>query len=80
MTNSVKAIIHISTENNTFFITPTLLDLCLDPIYETTGKYDMMVIICAANIDVLNEIIDKIKCIKGVISTNSTIVLKEINN
>ena len=80
MTASVKAIVHVSTENVTFSIIQSLLDFGLDPIYEITGNYDIMFIIAASNIEVLNEIIDKIKNINGVISTSTEIVLKEINN
>lgn len=75
---TVKAIVRISTEKHTHFIKGSLLALDLEPIYEITGEYDMMVIIAAANIEVLNEIINEIKNMGGVVSTNTVIVLKEI--
>lgn len=80
MTASVKAIVHISTDKTTPLFLLPLLALDVDPIYEITGKYDIMFIIAASNLEVLNEIIDKIRNMNGVISTSTEIVLKEINN
>lgn len=80
MTANVKAIVRISSNATTPFITLPLLALDVNTIYEITGKYDMMIIIAALDIETLNKIIDKIRNLNGVISTSTEIVLKEINN
>jgi len=46
-----------------------------DRIYETSGEFDVAVLIRAADMDHLNSIVDKIREIDGVISTRTLIRL-----
>jgi len=45
-------------------------------VYETTGQYDISVLVSGANIAFINSCIDKIRSIRGVVHTNSLIVLR----
>ncbi len=47
-------------------------------IYEITGQYDISVIISAPNIADINQSIDGLRKIPGVIDTNTVIILKTI--
>jgi DNA-binding Lrp family transcriptional regulator len=44
-------------------------------VYEVTGEYDIAVIISAADIAQVNECVEKIRKIEGVLNTNTMIVL-----
>ncbi|MEM3054275.1 MAG: Lrp/AsnC family transcriptional regulator [Candidatus Bathyarchaeia archaeon] len=44
-------------------------------VYEVTGEYDIVVIISAADITQVNECVEKIRKIEGVLNTNTMIVL-----
>lgn len=44
-------------------------------IYEVTGEYDIAVIIASADIAQVNECVEKIRKIEGVLNTNTMIVL-----
>jgi DNA-binding Lrp family transcriptional regulator len=46
-----------------------------DRIYETSGEFDVAVLIRAADMDHLNSIVDKIRGINGVVSTRTLIRL-----
>jgi len=46
-----------------------------DRIYETSGEFDVAVLIRAADVDDLNAIVDKIREIDGIISTRTLIRL-----
>ena len=46
-----------------------------DRIYETSGEFDVAVLIRAADVDHLNAIVDKIREIDGIISTRTLIRL-----
>ena len=46
-----------------------------DRIYETSGEFDVAVLIRAADMDHLNSIVDRIRGINGVISTRTLIRL-----
>jgi DNA-binding Lrp family transcriptional regulator len=48
----------------------------VDTVYEVTGEYDIAAIICAMSIAEVNECIEKIRKIEGVIKTNTMIVLR----
>ena len=47
-------------------------------IYETTGEFDIAVIIKGANIADVNKSVDEIRTLTGVLNTNTTIVLRTI--
>lgn len=44
-------------------------------VYEVTGEYDIAVVISAADIAQVNECVEKIRKIEGVLNTNTMIVL-----
>lgn len=76
---TIKAIISISTKD----ASPTLLNNLLGlsnvkSVYETTGNYDVLLIIELKDVTQLNSTIDTIKCMKNVVSTNTVIILKEL--
>ncbi|MEM1539158.1 MAG: Lrp/AsnC family transcriptional regulator [Candidatus Bathyarchaeia archaeon] len=45
-------------------------------VYEVTGEYDIVVIISASDISEVNECVEKIRKIEGVLNTNTMIVLR----
>ena len=47
-------------------------------VYEITGQYDITTIISASNISEINNSIDALRKIQGVIDTNTVIILKKI--
>jgi len=47
-------------------------------VYEITGQYDIATIISASNISEINNSIDALRKIQGVIDTNTVIILKKI--
>jgi len=48
----------------------------VDTVYEVTGEYDIAAIISAMSIAEVNECIEKIRKIDGVIKTNTMIILR----
>ena len=48
----------------------------VEVVYETTGDYDILVIVRGTNITAINRTIDEIRIIQGVVGTNSTISLR----
>jgi DNA-binding Lrp family transcriptional regulator len=50
----------------------------VETIYETTGQFDIAVIIKAHNIAEINRSVDEIRRLGGVLNTNTTIVLRTI--
>lgn len=48
----------------------------IERVYEITGEYDIAVIISATGISEVNECVERIRKIDGVINTNTMIVLK----
>ena len=48
----------------------------VEVVYETTGDYDILVIVRGPNITTINRTIDEIRSIQGVVGTNSTIILR----
>lgn len=48
----------------------------VEAVYETTGDYDILVVIRGSNITMINKSIDAIRSIEGVSGTNSMIVLR----
>ncbi|NOQ44113.1 MAG: AsnC family transcriptional regulator [Nitrosopumilus sp.] len=47
-------------------------------VYEITGQYDITTIISATNISEINNSIDALRKISGVIDTNTVIILRKI--
>jgi len=50
----------------------------VETVYEVTGQYDIAVIISASNIAEVNECVEKIRRVKGVINTNTMIILRSL--
>jgi DNA-binding Lrp family transcriptional regulator len=48
----------------------------VETIYEITGQYDIAVIISGLNIVEVNECIEKIRRVDGVVNTNTMIILR----
>ncbi|MGC9104882.1 MAG: HTH-type transcriptional regulator LysM [Thermoprotei archaeon] len=48
----------------------------VETVYETTGEYDIVAFIRGPNITAINRTIDEIRSVQGIISTNSTIILR----
>jgi Lrp/AsnC family leucine-responsive transcriptional regulator len=50
----------------------------VETIYEITGQYDIAVIISALNITEVDECLEKIRQVNGVVNTNTMIVLRSL--
>jgi len=50
----------------------------VETIYETTGQFDIAIIIKGANIAEVNKSVEAIRRIDGVLNTNTTIILRTI--
>ncbi|MBM3291628.1 Lrp/AsnC family transcriptional regulator [Candidatus Bathyarchaeota archaeon] len=51
----------------------------VERIYEVTGEYDIVTVVSHANIEGINQCIEEIRKIKGVVKTNSIIVLRTVD-
>jgi DNA-binding Lrp family transcriptional regulator len=47
-------------------------------VYEITGQYDIITVISATNISEINNSIDALRKIPGVIDTNTVIILRKV--
>lgn len=52
--------------------------LAVERIYEVTGEYDIVAVISSPNIEGVNQCIEKIRGIEGVVRTNTMIVLRTL--
>lgn len=50
----------------------------VETIYETTGPFDMAVILKGSNIAEINRSVEEIRRLNGVLNTNTTIILRAI--
>lgn len=48
----------------------------VETVYEITGQYDIAVIIAGMNIAEVNECVEKIRRVDGVVNTNTMIILR----
>ncbi|MEM3731189.1 MAG: HTH-type transcriptional regulator LysM [Candidatus Bathyarchaeia archaeon] len=48
----------------------------VESVYEVTGEYDIAIMISAMNIAEVNECIERIRKIEGIVNTNTMIVLR----
>lgn len=48
----------------------------VDIVYEITGEYDIIAVIRASGIEMINKFIDEIRSIPGVVSTHTMVVLR----
>jgi DNA-binding Lrp family transcriptional regulator len=49
----------------------------VEVVYEVTGQYDIAAIISASNVADVNRCIEEIRVVKGVLNTNTMIVLRQ---
>ena len=79
--NATKAIVLVSVESTTDTSKVSTKITNLDGIktvFEITGQYDIAVIMSASNITEINNGIDAIRKVPGVIDSNSVIILRTL--
>ncbi len=79
--NTTKAIVLVSVEStiDTSKVSSKLNNLDgVKTVFEITGQYDIAVILSAPNITEINNGIDAIRKVPGVIDSNSVIILKTL--
>ena len=79
--NVTSAIVLVSVDSATDTAKVALKLAKLDgvkTVYEITGQYDITTIISASNISEINNSIDALRKISGVIDTNTVIILRKI--
>ncbi|MCI4433015.1 MAG: Lrp/AsnC family transcriptional regulator [Nitrosopumilus sp.] len=79
--NATSAIVLISVESSTETskVSEKLAKLeGVKTVYEITGQYDITTIISATNISEINNSIDALRKIPGVIDTNTVIILRKV--
>ena len=79
--NSTSAIVLVSVDSatDTSKVSSKLAKLeGVKTVYEITGQYDITTIISASNIADINNSIDALRKISGVIDTNTVIILKKV--
>lgn len=77
----VRALIMISVDPQrpTLEISGKVMKLPgVEKIYEVTGEYDVVTVVSSASIEGLNQTIEAIRVIEGVVKTNTIIVLKTL--
>jgi len=79
--NATSAIVLVSvdsaTDTSKVSIKLTKLD-GVRTVYEITGQYDITVIVSAATIAEINNSIDALRKVPGVVDTNTVIILKKV--
>ncbi len=79
--NATSAIVLVSVDSTTDTSKVSLKLVKLDgvkTVYEITGQYDITTIISASNIAEINNTIDALRKIPGVVDTNTVIILKKV--
>ncbi len=79
--NATSAIVLVSVDSatDTSKVSTKLTKLVgVKTVYEITGQYDITVIISAATIAEINNSIDALRKIPGVVDTNTVIILKKV--
>jgi len=79
--NSTSAIVLVSVDSatDTSKVSQKLAKLeGVKTVYEITGQYDITTIMSATNIAEINNTIDALRKIPGVVDTNTVIILKKI--
>jgi len=79
--NATSAIVLVSVDSatDTSKVSQKLTKLeGVKTVYEITGQYDITVIISAATISEINNSIDALRKIPGVVDTNTVIILKKV--
>jgi DNA-binding Lrp family transcriptional regulator len=81
--NKTKAIVLVSVDStmDTAKVSTRLVKLDgVKIVYEITGQYDITAVISADNISDINNTIDAVRKIPGVIDTNSVIILRTLTD
>lgn len=79
--NATSAIVLVSVDSatDTSKVSSKLKTLDgVKTVYEITGQYDITTIISASNISEINNSIDALRKIPGVIDTNTVIILRKV--
>ena len=79
--NTTSAIVLVSVDSatDTSKVSSKLAKLeGVKTVYEITGQYDITVIVSAATIAEINNSIDALRKISGVVDTNTVIILKKV--
>ncbi len=79
--NSTSAIVLVSVDSTTETSKVSLKLAKLEgvkTVYEITGQYDITTIMSASNIAEINNTIDALRKIPGVVDTNTVIILRKI--
>jgi DNA-binding Lrp family transcriptional regulator len=79
--NTTSAIVLVSVDSatDTSKVSSKLAKLeGVKTVYEITGQYDITTMISASNISDINNSIDALRKIAGVIDTNTVIILKKV--
>ena len=79
--NATSAIVLISVDSttDTSKVSEKLAKLeGVKTVYEITGQYDIITVISATNISEINNSIDALRKIPGVIDTNTVIILRKV--
>ena len=77
----VRALILISVDPRrpTMEISDKVLELPgVEKIYEVTGEYDVVTVVSSSSIEGLNQTIEEIRVIDGVVKTNTVIELRTV--
>ncbi len=78
--DSVQALILVKVEAKTNVpeVAKKISELpMIDHVFEVTGEFDIAVISSPPNINKINDIVDSIRRIEGVLTTNTMIVLRK---
>ena len=79
--SKVRSLTMISVEPGvpTYAVSKEVMKLTgVERLYEVTGEYDIVAVVSFTNIDGINQCIEDMRKIKGVVKTNSIIVLKTV--
>ena len=79
--NATSAIVLISVDSatDTAKVSTKLSSLQgIKTVYEITGQYDITAIISGSNIAEINDCIDTLRKISGVVDTNTVIILRKV--
>ena len=78
-TTSAIVLVSVDSSTDTSKVSAKLAKLNgVKVVYEITGQYDITTIISASNITEINNSIDALRKIPGVIDTNTVIILRKI--
>jgi DNA-binding Lrp family transcriptional regulator len=80
-TSKIRSLTMISVEPSTptFAVSKEVQKLIgVERIYEVTGEYDIITVVSHQNIEGINQCIEDIRKVKGVVKTNSVIVLRTV--